>query len=319
MESTVTNFLRAIGVVLMASACTTAQGAEPRECLYDKGETLTLRFLPSGLPLVDGAINDAPITLLLDTGASQTNLLPRKLAELNVFVAASKSNASGVGGKLSRSITRLKTFDVGPIHLDKPYMFVLNNLHPKLADQFDALLGMETLALNDFEVDIAQGKLTVFKGLCPKGKPVAWDPAAFALPMNRDRPDTSPAQFSVSVQGHTVKAFFDTGAARSSLDARLAETLGLAQAPGGEVRYSVGAGSQRAPMWKASVKDIAIGAEKFDTATLYVKPANPGQADPQFLIGLDYLKGRRLLFLPGQERILIKSAAGAPFARSSGQ
>lgn len=307
-----TRFTRAVfSTLTLALLASTCAAAEPASCDYGKGDVVPLRFLPSGLPVLDGSLNGQPAAFLLDTGAGQTYVLRPKLEAMKTFVMPSMSSASGIGGQVKRSITRLKTMDFGPVHVDKPYLFVMDNLHPSLAGQFDAILGMEDLAANDFEVDIAAGKLTIFKGRCAKDAAVAWAPDAIDLPLNQGRPDTSPAQFTVSIGGRPTKAFFDTGAKLTTLDTKVAELLGVERKPDGEVNYAIGAGMQRTAMWSAAVKDLVVGKEKSAKAALEVGPLNGGASGNELLIGLDYLKNHRLLFLPAQERFLVKAVAPA--------
>lgn len=105
-----------------------------------------------------------------------------------------------------------------------------------------SILGMDDPMANDVEIDVAAGKLTVFKGLCPKDAQASWEKAAVELPLNPERSGQAPAQFTVRVQGRALKAIFDTGAVRSLLHARPAAELGLKQDAGAQVAHAVGVG-----------------------------------------------------------------------------
>jgi hypothetical protein len=93
---------KAVCLALLFAACATGRAADPPRCEFDKGETLTLRFTPAGLPLLDGAINGQPVTFLLDTGASTTNLLRPRLEAFKIPVAKPRRGTQGIGGAAPR-------------------------------------------------------------------------------------------------------------------------------------------------------------------------------------------------------------------------
>lgn len=306
-------FSLCFGAAVTAALCGPAAALELGKCEFGNGRPVKLTFLDSGLPLISGAMNGAPASFLFDTGASQTNLLMPKLKELGTFVKPMKSALGGTGGMVSYSMAKLNTLDIGPVRFTNQYLHVINNLHPNLMGKFDAILGMEHLAPNDFEVDIAAGRVQLHTGQCDSASTALWEQDAMSLPLDADRSNSKPAPFTVTINGRAVKAIFDTGAVRSTLTDDIAAELGIVRQPGARTANAIGAGLDHSPVWEAEVKDIEIGSEKVPSAKLMINK-RLGKSSTEMVIGLDYMRNHRFLFLMGQGRILIKPNGKAIFS-----
>jgi hypothetical protein len=162
-------------------------------------------------------------------------------------------------------------------------------------------------------VNIAGEHVKLHVGQCPQASTVTWEADAISLPLNAGRTDVAPAQFTVTIGGRPVKAIFDTASTHSTLNHETAAELGMLRPPDAVTVHSVGAGENRAPAWRATVTDIVIGTQKIPSASLMIQTTTT-KGGSSMILGLDYIRNHRILFLLGQNRIMIKPNGKAVFS-----
>jgi predicted aspartyl protease len=111
--------------------------------------------------------------------------------------------------------------------------------------------------------------------------------------------------FPVSLDGDTLDAFIDTGAAASTIDAKSAPAASLGRGtlghdPSANLR---GVASAPAAFHRHTFGQIVIGAMPLRSPTLIVAPLNLRDAD--IVLGMDFLAGRRVWFSYGADRIFV--------------
>lgn len=94
--------------------------------------------------IVDGAINDYPVLLMIDTGASDVSV-PKHIADRIGLEAGSARQANTAAGPITVYTTRLDRLDIGPIALRQ----VRASINPHDRSK-SILLGMSALSKLEF-------------------------------------------------------------------------------------------------------------------------------------------------------------------------
>jgi predicted aspartyl protease len=263
----------------------------------------------SSVPVVDGAINGAPVKILLDTGVVESVVLRSAAVQLGVSMtphAYSEDNASFQGligqlriGSVARSNVELNVTD----ELAAPPGVSL-------------VLGDDFLSKADVEFDLAHNAVRMFQPEgCTPPQLIYWGAAysqATLAPWDQDAPTT---RAEVQVNARPVLASFDSGAAASSIDADAAQALGAQ--PAGAPRPGGQAG------WVGQFASFALGDERVNSVRLLVLPQAEGygltsatlrrgpHGAPVMRIGADFLRAHRVFF-DMKDRLVLLSYAGGP-------
>ncbi len=284
-------------------------------CEHKLLKTLAITFAgPSGLPTIEGSMNDKPVTMLFDTGAGQTYIMPAAAEKLALRVGKPSSVASGVGGVTSRSVTRPNNFSVGPIYAERPYLFVLNNLG--FDPYFGAIVGVDFLYAMSFDVSFENKQISFFQTSGCKDEHLAswdksWGKTASVIDFKELTENDQRPQFTITVNGLPFRTIIDTAAGKSAIDLQAAERLGITPKLAGVTKGQEvqGAGSDSTPSWVIELESIIIGNEsiknqKMDMLRL---PTGSGKTDPEILLGKDFLMKHRVLFAMDQRRLYISN------------
>jgi hypothetical protein len=166
-----------------------------------------------GLVVVENAIGDKPLKMLVDTGGYLTCFNESKIAELGLPVE--RYPESGIvmyGGLGLRRFVTLSDFRIGRMHARRLAYPLLPPGH--LPDGIDGLLAPDFLASFDVEFDFAGGKVNLFsKEHC--GKVTHWtDQPVTPIALVRDD-DGIHISTHVQVDGKDILAIIDTGSSRT--------------------------------------------------------------------------------------------------------
>ncbi|WP_082439769.1 MULTISPECIES: retroviral-like aspartic protease family protein [unclassified Massilia] len=310
-----------LAAALLMSPLARADDAPAPKCLYVEVAKLPVRYVGEGLqPAVDGTIDGAPATLLVDTGAFDTQLTMNGAARRDLNLRMTGRYVEGVGGRSRVYSTRLKDFSIGPARSTRrTELLVIGEAN--LTPAFDGIAGSPFLLQMDLEVDLRNKLVKMFRPHDCKDDTELnyWPEETVVLPFARSLDRSPNPHFKVSINGKELDAMIDTGAHHTILMLDAARRLGI-DVKGAEVKRSgdvAGVGSERAPHWTTTVKTVQIGGETINNAEIGIIDSQ-GSAPADLLLGQDFLRTHRVLFAMSQEKMYFAYLGGQPFSRSVG-
>ena len=202
--------------------------------------------------LVEGALNGQPARVMLDTGVPRTLLNRATATRLDAARRDTKRD--------SVEIALLDEFRVVDFKRS-PWRMVIAGEGDVGAD---VLLGEDFLSLVDLEFDLEHNVVRLFKPENCEGKNLAhWaseGQTVGSLPIDPIIASNPQIVFDVAINGKTISALLDSGAASSMLDRPAASRLGAApDSPGVTVvGQSSRAGGKTLPVWSAPFQSFAV-------------------------------------------------------------
>ncbi|MGJ7916886.1 retroviral-like aspartic protease family protein [Massilia sp. LXY-6] len=298
-----------------------AADAPATKCMYIEVATLPVRYVGEGMqPAVDGTIDGTPATLLVDTGAFDTQLTMNGANRRDLNLRMTGRYVEGVGGHSRVYSTRLKDFSIGPARsARRTELLVIGQAN--LTPAFDGIAGSPFLLQMDLEVDLRNKLVKMFRPRdCNDDSELNyWKEETVVLPFARSLDRSPNPHFKVVVNGKELDAMIDTGAHHTIMMLDAAERLGI-DIKSAEVKRSgdvVGVGSARAPHWTATFKTVQLGGETINNAEIGIIDSQ-GAAPADLLLGQDFLRTHRVLFAMSQKKMYFAYLGGQPFSRSEG-
>jgi len=230
------------------------------------------------------------VTLLVDTGAERS-MITEETAERLKLTRDPRfmTRSAGVGGVMQSADARIDGLILGGIAFPVERLSV-NRLGPGVP--FDGLLGADILLAFDLDIDVPNGKLSLYRARrCPVADP-PWTERAVPIPgvsAMRDR-----MMVPIQIDGVSGMALLDTGAQTSAIGSAMARRMGLtdqvlASSPTLPIR-GVGSGIAQAKLYR--FREVRIGPAVGTNVSLPILPGEGGFGDA--LIGQDFLSGRRV-------------------------
>ncbi len=210
---------------LVVSACQTAQ---PGTCKMGHVTDLALTFAHGHL-VTPALLNDAPMNLIVDTGAQGTTLTEDATSRIGIYTSSTNAYVSGVGGSRSLSLFYAKTFRLGTMHGEHLGLTASPFDFPKSNPRIDGLLGADFLSHYDLDFDLGEKKLQIFKVLEGCTNPsVALEEPMFMAPLAAaySQYDARP-HVRIEIGGKTLRAVVDSGAQNTVIFRGAARRLGL--------------------------------------------------------------------------------------------
>lgn len=193
--------------------------ADTAPCRLVQIGTLDMDMDSTGRITVPLKFNGVEKSLMVDTGAATTLITADAAKELNLeLLSAGNSYMVGWGGRVDAHTVKVSEVDFAGLKgKDFPF-FVMN-------DYMDAsgLLGGNILSGYDIDLDFAKAKMSVFsQDHCP-GKVVYWtSQSAGAVPFEMNG---NHIWLKVELDGKTIRAILDTGAADTVMSLDLASRI----------------------------------------------------------------------------------------------
>jgi tetratricopeptide (TPR) repeat protein/predicted aspartyl protease len=290
------------------------------ECHLKDFGTLPVEMI-NGQPTTMVKINGTDMRFEIDTG-SFFNLMSRANAtslglRLKDLPDDMNLRIGGVGGDSWARYTRIKQFGILGSTFDNVDFIVGGS------DTGYGLIGANLLNFGDLEIDLAHGKVTLFKSDgCDKTSLAYW-----VKDSNYSVADIAPSTTQssahqvvvlVSVNGKTLHAAIDTGAVDTMLSRAAAERIGIdLNGPGTKPAIAaVGIGSKAVKSWAVDIDSFAIGGETIrHTQILVLDGALGGGSDNvDMLLGADFLLAHRVFIANSQGKVYVTYNGGRVFA-----
>jgi tetratricopeptide (TPR) repeat protein/predicted aspartyl protease len=260
-------------------------------------------------------INGQEARFEVDSGAFFSMLTPDAASRLNTRTVPTMGlMIEGVGGSDQASAAEAKEFNFAGVPL-KHIQFIVGGR--QFAGGTVGLLGENVLSFADVEYDFAHGMMRFFKVEGCKGDAnlAYWaNGGAGVIPIERFQPPTSwDIKGTVKINGHPVRAIFDTGSSVSLLTRRAAERAGVNMS-GPEVKsagLTSGIGHRVVEIWTAPIESFSIGDEEIKGTRLTIGKVDLGDAD--MLLGMDFFLSHRVLVSRSQNKLFFTYNGGPVF------
>jgi len=286
-------------------------------CVYSELAVVPVSFPGNGMhAAMAGQINDRPVQMMVDTGATKTMLIDAEVERQGLPKVLQSGFIAGIGGGAALYTVRVDRIVIGPAQSRYLRLAVVDSLG---RSSFGAVVGADFLFQSDLEIALADRQLKFFQADDCGDKWLAyWDTGASKIPAhNRDGHDRRP-MFDVLLNGQKVRAMIDTGAAVSLVDVRAAARAGVTPQSEGVVDAGKmgGFGPGKVPQWKAPFASFAIGGETI--AAPHIRIADmfgdgTNRQAPEMLLGRDFLLTHHVLLAPSQEAVYVSYLGGEVF------
>ncbi len=289
-------------VLLLLGACAGPLGGDCRQ--------QPLAQLPiemrRNIPVVAATIDDAPATLVLDTGAEHTVLLASFVDRIRLkrdFRHATMIR--GMGSAMATASARPDEIVLGRVTVDRPYVIVGSFSTGDLPGGVpDGLLGADILAHFDVDIDVPDGRVTLYP-VCPGAVP-PWTQPYVSL---QGRLVRGRFLIPVKLDGVTILVAVDTGAEYSLVSTRAAQEAGvspamLARDPPAALAV-VGPDQLTARVHR--FREITLGAESYPDPVLPVIAFPSAGMDG--LLGMNYLRSNRIWLSYASGQVFVARAA----------
>lgn len=280
-------------LLLCLAGCAPPDPPQSTVCSVEKVADLPTRLV-RGAVLVPAAVNQIPVQMQVDTGASTTSVTPDVATLLRLPPdAMRRTTVFGVGGQMISYNTQVLTFEVGR-QLWAEQSFVTAPLARTFHEEppVAGLLGANYLSDFDVELDLPEQRMTLWQVHGCAGDFAFQGVPHWRLPLRRYQRARMVA--TVQIDGQTLSALIDWGANATVLNQAAAARIGvtpqmLEADPGG---HSNGADRNEIEFHLHRFAEIRIGNGVFHQARIQVAPIHIGDAD--MLLGIDYASVRRL-------------------------
>lgn len=250
----------------------------------------------------------------LDTGAFFNTMSRAKALSLGLWLrpAPFGFRLGGVGGSTSVDLAQVKNFGILGTTI-KRVEFIVGG-----TDIGRGLLGANLLDLADLEIDLANGKMTLFRPQgCKKSALAYWTKGG-----NYDVVDTEPAEnnndrrtfLKVTIDGKQVRAVLDSGAYATLLSLDAAKRIGI-HLDGSNVkvgRLGFGIGSKPVKTWTVPIDSFSVGTETIHHSQMEVIDGRIGD-DTDMLLGVDFLLAHHVYIANSQRKMYFTYNGGRVF------
>jgi clan AA aspartic protease (TIGR02281 family) len=260
-------------------------------------------------------INGSDTRFILDTGAFFNIMSSANAASLGLKLESAPFGfrVNGIGGSASVQQTHVKEFGILGATL-KNVDFIVGG-----TDAGSGLLGANLLDVADLEIDLAHGKLTLFKAEhCDKAALAYW-----VKDGNYNVADIEPAEESfdrrtfidVTINGRKVHALLDSGASATVLMRDTAERVGInMHAPDVKAgSSSIGFGSRPVQTWTVHVDSFSVGTETIQHSQMQVLDGRIGDKT-EMLLGVDFILAHHMFIANSKKKAYFTYNGGRVFA-----
>jgi clan AA aspartic protease (TIGR02281 family) len=268
------------------------------------GET-TIATLQNA-PIVTLFANGAAVTLLLDTGAQTTVLTPAVAQRIGAQHPRIEFHRQmlGIAGSLQTSEAELRSFSIGgvaiPWHRVRVAQLYVASAYSM---PLDGVLGADTLSSFDVDLDLPGHRMLLYqRQRCADAAPT-WTEPYDKITASRSLGDH--LFFPVQLNGRKIAAFIDTGAQLTVLSIKAASALGITDAVLAHDRAILvhGAAAEELSAHVHRFTQLVIGTEVIRNLEIAVTDVRLSDAD--LVLGVDFLKSRRMWMSYGSQQIFL--------------
>lgn len=303
-----------VALICAMSFATSVQAAA--QCSLQEYGSLQVEMLGQQ-PTTTVKINGTDTRFMLDTGAFYSMMSTASAQALGLHTRALPFDyrVGGIGGSTTARYTQVKEFGILGTTL-KNIEFIVGG-----SDAGYGLLGANLLDIADLEIDLAHGKMNLFKpDGCDKSGLAYWSKAGA---FNMADIDTSGSRTAahqtvveVKINGKKLRAMIDSGASATVMSRHAAEHVGI-DLNGPNVKPGItgtGIGSKALTAWTVNIDSFEFGTELIQHTQMEVLDGSIGGGDVDMLLGADFLLAHRMYIANSQGKIYFTYNGGRLFA-----
>lgn len=270
--------------------------------------------IEGGRATTEVKINGADTRFQLDTGSFFNIMSNATASSLGLKLRAMPFNfrISGIGGTAGAQYTRVKDFGI--------LGTTLNNIDFLVggSDAGYGLLGANLLDFADLEIDMAHGKLSLFKvDGCEKRGLAYWSNGRDFFMADLKPADSSTDRrtfIEVTINGKKLRALLDSGAYATALTRHAAERVGIkVDTPDEKQGITHGFGAKLVKTWIVPVDEFSVGTESIHHSQMQVIDSTLSDGT-DMLLGLDYLLAHHMFIANSQRKAFFTYNGGRVFA-----
>lgn len=284
-------------------------------CTLAKYGTLSVEMIGER-PTTLVKVNGAATRFAIDTGA-WFSFMSRANADalgLRLVPAPFGFRMGGIGGSAAAEIARIK--DLGILDTD------LHNVDFLVggSDAGEGSLGANLLDFADLEIDLAQGKVTLFKPEgCRKSALAYWVKKGGTYNVADLRPfdlNDRRSFVDVTIDGKSIRALLDSGATATLLDRRAAERIGIdLKGPGVKPGVRIhGVGAKTYQSWIVPIDTFSVGTETIQHSEMLVMDGNLGDGSADMVLGVDFMLAHHMYIANSQRKLYFTYDGGRVFS-----
>ena len=259
-------------------------------------------------------INGSDTRFILDTGAFFNTMSSANASALGLKLqpAPFGYRISGIGGAANVQQAHVKQFGFLDTTIENVDFIVGGT------DVGDGLLGANLLDYGDLEIDLAQGKVTLFKTEhCDKASLAYWVKDGNYNVADIERAENGFDRrtfFTVTINGRKVRAALDSGAPTTLLSRDAAERVGInLKAPEVKTGSSgYGIGAKHFKTWIVPIDSFSVGSETIQHSQMQVMDGNFGDRT-DMLLGVDFLLAHHMYIANSQKKAYFSYNGGRVF------
>lgn len=318
--------MRFLGLFVCAASLAAQYAVAAPDCTLKKVASFDVS-VDSGSLLTSAQIEGKDLKVMLDTG-SPFNLVDQELAD---ELKLSRQSMMGyqvtdAAGKLTAHMASAHSVSIGDWKATN-VPFLVSGENRSAHSNVQAVFGNPFLEANDLELDLAHGKVNLFlRDHCP-GQVVYWTHEYVQIPIRLQQ--SGHIALPVTLDGRQTFAMLDTGASRSLVSKRMAET-DFNIMPGGDSDkpdgFMVAGTGAHLPFYKHVFGKFDIGGIEFHNTQLLISPDrldlitksennNPHIAiqddkpvETPIILGLPHITKLRLFFAFGEHMVYVTPA-----------
>lgn len=320
----------AASVAAALMVVTGAAAATGSTCKLARIEEWPVRLM-NNLLLIDGAINDEKIGILLDTGSMSTLIFRAAATRLHLDTRPAPGLMFGVGGESDLEIAQPNEIRIGQV-AHKGWPMLVGGEHDP-GNNVALILGEDFFQLADVEFDLAHNAVRLFQAVdCDNVSLAYWANGGAGEVEIESLSEAQPQIIlPVKINGQSLRAQLDSGATASILSRAAAARLGVTPETPGVVAVgsSTGLGPKSVPLYSAPFQSFVIGNETIQDTTISFgdtgTDASHAMAGSRIryragtpagmLLGADFLKAHRVLVAHSQRKIYFTYVGGPVFER----
>jgi clan AA aspartic protease (TIGR02281 family) len=236
---------------------------------------------------VPAKVNGRSTHFILDTGAFFSMMSGASAAALGVEPAPASRNLklTGVGGDVKAKQAFIDDLHIPGLSMDNAPFLIGGT------DAGEALLGANLLEQFDLEIDLAHGKVALFRETQCDSAPLAyWAKESNVVDLEpSENPYDRRTFLAVTINGATLRALLDSGAASSVMARSAAERAGIdLKAADIKTGVATGIGAKSIREWEVSVDKVSVGTETIQHTKMLVVDGSIAKGT-DMLLGADFL------------------------------
>lgn len=283
-----------LAALLAASCADDQQGASGDACRVTRAGDVALE-LRDHLIMAPATINGAKVRVVVDTGAEISAVTGEMISRLGLLGDQNNGSLmSGVGGQgLAQADALVDNLTFGPFKSGATHFAVVDLRFGKASDPpLGGMIGADVLSRYDLDLDIPDGRLTLYKVRHCSGNFLPWTMPYDATKLHVTWEDT--LTLPVVVNGVRFTALLDSGSTGTVLDSQAAEKAGVSAADLAKEEPGKGTGAAGVDFQEVShvFRDMRVGPVTLHDVRLGVLDRTLHDSD--MLLGLDFLGTRHV-------------------------